>query len=408
MKKFFILSFLWILILPLFAQNTTVTVVTPNGGENWLIGCPNTIQWITATLVPVKIELFKSGSFYMTIAIQVPAGQNSYSWTAPYSVISGNTFKVKITCLTSSAGFDFSNADFSINLGSITVTSPNGGEAWLYGTTHLILWNDNICENVRIELWKSGTFFSLLTSSTPSTGSFPWAITNSIPAGSDYKIKIMSTAVNAGTTNMVFDFSNNFFTIGTASTCFVTVTSPNGAEAWAKGTTHFITWQSNVTYSLRIELWKGGVLNSTITQTTPNTGSFAWAIPSTVPGGNDYKVKIVALSTNSSNLCYDFSDNYFNIISTNSGGIKSVENEFNLYPNPCNDILNIKIGNSGLQASIKIMNVTGKVIVDQIIRENTQNEEIKINTLAIADGFYILLIRQNQEIVYKKSIIIKH
>jgi hypothetical protein len=409
MKKIFTLFFLCIFILPLFAQNSGVTVVAPNGGENWLIGCPETIQWITATPVAVKIELFKNGTFYLTIANQVPATQNSYSWTPTYTVTPGNTYKVKVTCLNSSAGYDFSNANFSINTGAITVTTPNGGEVWLYGTTHLILWNDNLCENVRIELWKAGTLFSLLSASTPSTGSFAWAITNAIPAGNDYKIKIMSTLLNSGTTSMVFDFSDNNFTIGTSNNCVITVTSPNGGEAWARGTTHIITWQDNITYPVRIELWKGGVYHSLITASTPSTGAFYWAIPATIPSGNNYKVKILALNTNSSSYCYDFSDNNFSVVGSNSGGLKAAETDFNLYPNPCKDDLNIKVPREvGSGISIKIMNVTGKIMIDETIREDPGNQDIKINTTLIPDGFYILLIRQDQEIVYKKSIIVNH
>ena len=409
MKKVFFFGILFCLTLPIFAQNSAVVVITPNGGENWQIGCPNTIQWITATPVTVKIELFKNGVFYMTIASQVPSTQSSYSWTPPYTVSHGNTFKVKITCLTSSSGFDFSNANFSINLGTITVTSPNGGEVWLYGTTHLITWNDNVCENVRIELWKSGSFFSLLTASTLSNGSFPWAITNSIPSGSDYKIKILSCAINSSSATLVYDFSDAFFTIGTSNSCYINVVSPNGGEGWAKGTTHNITWQDNTPYQVRIELWKGGVYNSLITSSTPSTGSFPWAIPMTIAAGTDYKIKIIALITATSTSCYDFSENNFLIIGSNTGNFKFSEIGFNLYPNPCSEVLNVKIpGSITLPFTFKIMNVTGTTVFEEIVQDNSQNEDFKINTTTIADGFYIFLVKQDQEIVYKKTVIIRH
>src|ERR1035438_4249419 len=128
MKKFYTFC-IWIsLVLP-FITMGSVVVTTPNGGENWIIGCPNTIQWITSAPVSVKIELYKNGIYYLTICSQVPVTQNSYSWTPPYSVSPGNTFKVKVTCLSNNtADYDFSNANFSINLGTLTVTSPNGEE----------------------------------------------------------------------------------------------------------------------------------------------------------------------------------------------------------------------------------------------------------------------------------------
>ena len=409
MKKLFFLLFLWTCVIPLFSQNAAVTVITPNGGENWLIGCPNAIQWVSSTPVAVRIELFRNGTFYMTIANQVPASQNTFSWTPPYTVSPGSTFKVKVTCLTNTAGYDFSNANFSINRGSITVISPNGGEVWQCGTTHLILWNDNLCENVRIELWKNGTFYSLLTSSTPSTGSFPWAITNSIPSGNDYKIKIMSAAINTGSTNPVFDFSDNNFTIGPGSNCTVTVTLPNGGEAWAKGSTHIITWQYNVPYPVRIELWKGGVYNSLITASTPGNGSFYWAIPTTLPSGSDYKVKIIALSSNATSTCYDFSDNNFSILGSNSGALKVAELKTKIYPNPCNELLSINIENDfSSPVLIEIINITGKPVLNEKFDALSPGEDLKINTSSLMNGYYILVVKQNDEIFFRNSVIIKH
>ncbi|MEI7850149.1 MAG: Ser-Thr-rich GPI-anchored membrane family protein [Chloroflexota bacterium] len=409
MKKMYILCLLCVFMLPVYANNAAIIVMTPNGGENWLMGCPQTIQWITAAPMPVKIELFRNGSFYLTIANQVPASQNSFSWTPLYSITPGNTFKIKISSLTSSSGSDFSDGNFSISKGTLTVTSPNGGEAWLYGTTHMILWNDNLCENVRIELWKGGSYFSLLTASTPSTGSFPWAIVNSIPAGSDYKIKIMSTALVAASTNLVYDFSDNNFTIGTANPCFVAITSPNGGEIWAKGTTHLITWQENMTFPVKIELWKGGIYKSLIVASTPGTGTYFWAIPMTIASGNDYKIKIMVISSAASYTCYDFSDNNFIIPGSGATGLKSSESDFHVFPNPCNDILNVKLPCDPVtNTSLMIMNVTGKKALDQHIIEYHQSEGLTINTTDIADGFYILIIRQDEEIIYKRPLVIKH
>jgi len=309
MKKIYPYFLLLLIALPVIAQSS-VMVITPNGGENWIIGCPNTIQWISSTPVTVKIELYKNGVFYMTICNQVPATQNSYIWTPPYSVIPGNTFKVKVTCLSgNTSGYDFSNANFSINLGTITVVSPNGGEIWQIGSTYQILWTDNICENVRIELWKGGILNTVISASTPSTGLFTWTIpnTNTIVPGNDYKIKIQSVAMNSGSTNIVYDFSDANFTINTGC---ITVLVPNGGENWIAGNSYAIAWIDCVSENVRIELWKGGMYNSLICNSGPANGTFLWTIPAATVAGNDYKVKVIGL-TSSGN--FDFSDNNFTI-----------------------------------------------------------------------------------------------
>jgi hypothetical protein len=99
--------------------------------------------------------------------------------------------------------------------GIITVVSPNGGENWLKGTMHPIVWTDNVCDNVRIELWKGTVYHSTIAQSVPSTGVFNWMIppASNIVPGNDYKVKIIANAPVSGNTGMVFDFSDNFFTI---------------------------------------------------------------------------------------------------------------------------------------------------------------------------------------------------
>ncbi len=64
----------------------------------------------------------------------------------------------------------------------------------------------------------------------------------------------------------------------------VALVSPNGGEWWLSGTSQTITWNATATIaSLRIELGTlGGSRWSTITNSAPNTGSFAWLIPDTV------------------------------------------------------------------------------------------------------------------------------
>lgn len=308
-------------------QNTgQITVVAPNGGENWIAGCPNQIQWaFTSTLASaVKLELYKDTLFYMTICPQVAAGMTTFSWVVPYSIIPGNNYKVKVTTLTSPAVFDFSNNPFSISRGGITVTSPNGGESWVKGTMHTVLWNDNLCDNVRIELWKAGVFHSVIAQSVPSTGSFNWNIpnVNTLVPGNDYKVRILTMANSAGTTSVVSDYSDSTFTIAAAPPSgLLTVVTPNGGENWIEGCPNVIQWvyASTNTGTIKIELYKNNVFNMLIASMVPSTqGTFTWMVPWGIVPGADYKIKISSLTSNS---LFDFSDNNFSI---SYGGITVV------------------------------------------------------------------------------------
>jgi hypothetical protein len=90
---------------------------------------------------------------------------------------------------------------------SIFVTAPNGGESWVPGTSAEITWASGVGGNVSIELFKGGSFHSIISSSTPNDGSFLWPIPSAQELGSDYKIRITSLSNPGITADGVSDFS---------------------------------------------------------------------------------------------------------------------------------------------------------------------------------------------------------
>lgn len=303
-------------------QGNFITVKAPNGGETWYKGCPQVIRWETTTPMPVKIELYKGATYCMTICSQTTASIGSYTWTPPWTLVSGQEYKVKITSLATNVyAYDFSDGFFPIQSGSLTVNSPNGGESWAAGSTHEITYTAaNICDNLRIELWRGNNYYSMIATSTPSTGTFIWAIPSTFQTGSEYKVKIIAGNNSAGTTPGVFDFSDAFFAI--TGPVVLTLTSPNGGENWTSGGTYPITWTDATPQNVRIELWKGSVLSTLISESAASP--FEWTIPASVVPGTDYKVKVISLTNPNS---FDFSNatfvigmgNYITVTSPNGG-----------------------------------------------------------------------------------------
>ena len=80
----------------------------------------------------------------------------------------------------------------------------------------------------------------------------------------------------------------------------ITITSPDGVETWAAGSTRTISWTytGNPGPYVKIELFKDGVLSWTISSSraigTGGTGSYSWAVPSTQVSGIDYRIKITS------------------------------------------------------------------------------------------------------------------
>ena len=95
----------------------------------------------------------------------------------------------------------------------ITVTTPNGGNSLTAGSGYYLYWNDNISENVKIDLYKGGSYYSNITTSTTSNGYYYWTLPSNLTAGSDYKLRISS--VN---NSSLYDDSDTFFNISQTTT----------------------------------------------------------------------------------------------------------------------------------------------------------------------------------------------
>ncbi len=180
----------------------TITVSSPDGGENWVGGNTQTIQW-TYTKNPgsyVKIELFKGDIFNRIITSRTSTSKGYYNWTIPSTQTPGNDYRIKITSTTNSSYNDTSNDCFNILAPTITVTSPNGGENWAVGITQTIQWTytGNPGSSVKIELFKGGvlnrTITSRVSKGSGGSGLYRWRISSTQTPGNDYKIKITSTS----------------------------------------------------------------------------------------------------------------------------------------------------------------------------------------------------------------------
>ena len=115
----------------------------------------------------------------------------------------------------------------------------------------------------------------------------------------------------------------------------ITVTSPNGGENWAIGSTYDITWTSeNAGSSVSIKLYQIGSYYATISSSTPNNGTYIWTISTSYDESDYYKIKITDAANSS---VYDYSDDYFTlylpdgtiegtvILNGGSGNVEDVE-----------------------------------------------------------------------------------
>ena len=207
---------------------------------------------------------------------------------------------------------------------SITVTSPNGGEIWVAGSTHNITWTYNGTSSLLIELCRDSisTCWHLAYNIPSTQNSYSWTVDSVLPVdsinqssvASGYKIHVQEQ-MNAA----VSDYSDNYFTIAAASTTpSITVTSPNGGETWRAGETHKIKWSSSNFGSLKVNINllqyddDGQHIISNIATSIPNTGSYNWTILESIASTKS-NLKIFIGSDDANPSAQDVSDNYFTI-----------------------------------------------------------------------------------------------
>ena len=94
---------------------------------------------------------------------------------------------------------------------SVTVTSPNGGESFVGGSTQSITWTASGVTNVKLEYTLDGSTWSVITSSTAaSAGSYTWTVPSSTTTTARVRV---SDAANS----LITDTSNAAFTITTST-----------------------------------------------------------------------------------------------------------------------------------------------------------------------------------------------
>ncbi|OPZ44139.1 MAG: Ser-Thr-rich glycosyl-phosphatidyl-inositol-anchored membrane family protein [Euryarchaeota archaeon ADurb.BinA087] len=301
---------------------SSFTLISPNGGENYLQGSNRTIQW-TYTGSPgpmVMIELLQGTAVNEVISSGTPIGTGGYGsfvWNISPNQTLGSDFKIRITSTSDAACTDTSDAPFTISSGaSVALVTPNGGENWQRGSPYAINWTytGSPGSMVMIELLDGMAINQIISSNTTigsgGTGSYNWTIPYNKTPGSDYRIRVASTSNPAYT-----DTSNAPFTIGPGSP--ITLMSPNGGEKWQQGSTQTLRWNytGDPGPAVKIEALRGTKVLATITPSYPmgvnGSGWYNLTFPYGTPLGSDYYIRVTSTSNGS---CADTSDAPFTVI----------------------------------------------------------------------------------------------
>ncbi len=206
---------------------SSITITSPNGGENIAINKKYTITWEnTGSISYVDINLTKEswGSSGFVWIVKNALNTGSYIWdlsstkfTSGIDLVKGEDYQIQITDSEDSSIWDLGDDYFSIveKEKSITVVSPNGGEKWVAGQTYDINWNSSGMEKVVMSICGETNSCRELPGMgygvDASLGKYSWAIDpNALWFPGNFKMRISSY-----TDLRVYDESDNYFSIVT-------------------------------------------------------------------------------------------------------------------------------------------------------------------------------------------------
>ena len=278
-----------------------VTVISPNGGEEWKPGDSRDIKWESSGITTLTIDYSTdNGTNWTTIVSGEDASRERYEWIIPNTP--STQCRVRISETGNPGVYDINDGTFTIKsetpAGTITLPKPNGGENWQAGVQNNIQWNYTYIQNIKLEFTTDGgSTWSIIAASVPAIdGNYVWTVPNT--PSTNCRVR-GSDASNPA----VSDISDGVFTVFIRS---LTLTQPNGGETWRSGNQQNIQW----TYSNDILIeysTDSGTSWMMITQSTPAAnGQYSWTVPA-VSSGN-CRVKISGVSNPAIN---DISDNDF-------------------------------------------------------------------------------------------------
>ncbi|MSR77219.1 MAG: hypothetical protein EXS63_03185 [Candidatus Omnitrophica bacterium] len=274
-----------------FEIRPDIIVTSPNGEENFFVGQPAEIRWVSIGSVgALKMEYSKDGFVKDVHPIaQDVSDKSPFVWTpgdditqsAVIRVISQKNDKVR----------DGSDHAFSI-LPKIQVLKPKAGDMWKVGSEHAVEWDwRGTLDKVNVE-YSTNDFMttSVIARDLPNTGKVSWTIPDQV--NEKIRIRVMDAAHSAS-----LGISPSFLKVVPG----YGIIHPNGGEPWKVGQRETIQWKTfgtspRVILQYGIFTDKGPVEWKDVTRPIQNKGEFSWEIPADVSS----QVKMRVLDTQDS------------------------------------------------------------------------------------------------------------
>jgi photosystem II stability/assembly factor-like uncharacterized protein len=389
-----------------------ITLISPNGGENWTYGTTRTITWTAGNFTVVNIEYKTSPTgAWQTIATNVPSAGGTYAWTIPNTPTT--QARIRVSDATDGTPSDTSDGTFTISVSSFAVAPAS----LTFGP---VPTGSTRVDTLRIT--NAGTAPLVISSAMTNLPEFTAGRTSfTIPAGSADTLSVkfrpalaqsytdtLRLATNSPSGVVAIPLSGS----GTLAAS-VTVLAPNGGEVWQIGSVQNIRWVANLLNQVTIEYRTLPSLTwlPIASNVQASTGSFAWTIPNNP--ANEALVRVLS----SDGTIVDESDGPFRIQSPTSvsvsGAIPTVYALFQNYPNPFNPSTQIRY-DLPKESSVRltVFNALGQEIADLVHGvQQAGKYQVEFSTSNAAknlsSGIYYYRLNAGEYVQTRKLILLK-
>ena len=298
-------------------QKKFIKVISPNGGEKWVMGNTYDITWESEGLtknIEIYIQDDRAGPSYKLIATGISNLRHKYSWKipknfwGPYTV--GDAYKILVretgAKVWNGGTFDKSDNYFSIVAPSTTTcTDSDGGKNYyVKGATTNVIRED-------------GTNIGTSTDVCLKDNQ------RALPGQEDILFEGYCDEQGIGRIESYHcPYGCKDGACVKAPEKSITVLSPNGGEKWVIGSTHKITWTSKGVNKVLIELDRGNQGWHLAYNVDAALGEYKWTISNSVTPADDYKIKIIGQGDAAG--VEDASNNYFSIVAPSTPFISLV------------------------------------------------------------------------------------
>jgi hypothetical protein len=257
----------------------------------------------------------------------------------------------------------------------------------------------------------SGTWINAATGTTSTSINlsglsastlYDWRVRANCASGASAYSQAQFTTSAPSTCPGPYDIAGNDTRTGAAAIPFNTdikgLISPSGDNDYYKfvitnaGTITLTLTTLPADYDLRL------YRNSTQVAISQNGGTTSETINYTATA-NTYYARVYGFNgANSATVCYTLKVQ----LGTASRDDGNLVNGISLYPNPVTNILNVKLGNIADKATIRVYDMNGRVLIDQLANSGIN----KVNTARLSSGLYFVkVIESNGNMIYNQKIV---